>query len=155
MGSSIFCAFRTYGGAPVRPIEISTSRFFVLILLMLIVLLGTVNVKIGKVGAVREYARDVPQELKNNCKVCHTMASGGPLNEFGGDYLANSKNIDAVRGMDSDGDGYPNGDELEAGSLPGSPGSYPGSGGGLSPLFLGGGFVLVLAGIALVLRMRR
>lgn len=136
-----------------RPIENPTSRFCFLILLMLIVLFGMANVKIG--GAVREYARDVPLELKNNCKVCHTMASGGPLNDFGSDYLANSRDMDAVRGMDSDGDGYPNGDELEAGSLPGNPGSYPGSGRGFSPLFIGGGFVLILAGIALVLKMRR
>jgi hypothetical protein len=33
--------------------------------------------------------------------------------------------IEAVKGLDSDGDGYENGDELEAGTFPGFASSYP------------------------------
>ena len=75
--------------------------------------------------AMPEYSKDLPQSLKNNCNVCHEKASGGPLNDFGRDYAAYNHNMEAVDGLDSDGDGYKNGEELDAGTLPGFSNSYP------------------------------
>ncbi len=75
--------------------------------------------------AMPEYSKDLPQSLKNNCNVCHEKASGGPLNDFGRDYAAFNHNMEAVEGLDSDGDGYKNGEELDAGTLPGFSNSYP------------------------------
>ncbi|MFQ6052965.1 MAG: thrombospondin type 3 repeat-containing protein [Candidatus Bathyarchaeia archaeon] len=76
-------------------------------------------------GAIPEYSRDLPSELKNFCNVCHERASGGPLNAFGTDYGKSGRNMGAISALDSDGDGYTNGDELAAGSFPGDPDSYP------------------------------
>ncbi len=45
-----------------------------------------------------------------NCAVCHTTAPD--LNSYGEDYLANGENFRAIEGLDSDGDGYTNGQEI-------------------------------------------
>ncbi len=79
----------------------------------------------GSVAAIPEYSKDIPSSLKNNCKVCHERASGGPINSFGKDYVMHITDMEALSRLDSDDDGYTNGDELEAGSLPGNPGSTP------------------------------
>ncbi|MFQ6127221.1 MAG: thrombospondin type 3 repeat-containing protein [Candidatus Heimdallarchaeota archaeon] len=73
------------------------------------------------------YAKDLPSSLKNYCIVCHTAASGGPLNVFGDDYLSLGLNINATANLDSDGDGFTNEEELAASTFPGDPNSYPGS----------------------------
>jgi hypothetical protein len=79
----------------------------------------------AETSAIPEYSKDLPQSLKNNCNVCHEKASGGPINDFGRDYASFNHVIEAVKGLDSDGDGYENGDELEAGTFPGFASSYP------------------------------
>jgi hypothetical protein len=73
------------------------------------------------------YAKDLPTSLKNYCQVCHTSASGGPLNEFGKDYQRFNFNTSAISTLDSDGDGFTNGEELAEGTFPGDPNSYPGA----------------------------
>lgn len=88
----------------------------------LIVLLPSIS---NEVIAIPEYAKDVPQSLKNNCNVCHEKASGGPINDFGKDYARYNHVMESVRDLDSDGDGYKNGEELEAGTFPGFSNSYP------------------------------
>ncbi len=77
------------------------------------------------VAAIPEYSKDLPSSLKNNCKVCHERASGGPVNSFGRDYTRLASDLEALSGLDSDDDGYTNGEELAAGSLPGDPNSTP------------------------------
>lgn len=89
---------------------------------LFVVLLSSITVE---TNAIPEYAKDLPQSLKNNCNVCHEKASGGPLNDFGQDYAAFNHNMEAVDGLDSDGDGYGNREELDAGTLPGFSNSYP------------------------------
>ena len=89
---------------------------------LFVVLLSSITVE---TNAIPGYSKDLPQSLKNNCNVCHEKASGGPLNDFGQDYAAFNHNMDAVDGLDSDGDGYKNGEELDAGTLPGFSNSYP------------------------------
>jgi hypothetical protein len=96
-----------------------------LLLIALAILVSITYSMDGRAIATPEYSKDLPQSLKNNCNVCHEKASGGPLNDFGRDYAAFNHNMDAVEGLDSDGDGYENGEELDAGTLPGFSNSYP------------------------------
>lgn len=87
-------------------------------------LLGA-SISSGDVAAIPEYSKDLPSSLKNNCKVCHERASGGPVNSFGRDYSRLASDLEVLSGLDSDDDSYTNGEELAAGSLPGDPNSTP------------------------------
>jgi hypothetical protein len=107
----------------------------------------------GRALGIPEYSRDLPQSLKNNCNVCHEKNSGGPMNDFGKDYAMYGLVMEAIEGLDSDGDGYDNGEELTAGTLPGFSGSYPGKKKGLNPAIIGLAVALV-AGMGLVLWKR-
>lgn len=93
---------------------------------------------------IPEYARVLPQELKNFCNVCHIRNSGGPLNSFGKDFASHGEDLDGLMEMDSDSDGYSNGDELAEAKLPGNPKSYPGD----NKRF--GGAILVIVLVAVV-----
>lgn len=72
----------------------------------------------------------------SSCDYCHDLLLHGPghtatetLNEFGHDYLEAGRSREALReieGLDSDGDGSSNGEELSVGRYPGSPMSRPG-----------------------------
>jgi hypothetical protein len=99
------------------------------------------------------YSRDLPQSLKNNCNVCHEKASGGPINDFGKDYAMYDHNMDAVEGLDSDGDGYDNVEELTAGTFPGFSNSYPGKKKGLNTIVIALALIFV-AGVGLALWRR-
>jgi hypothetical protein len=59
--------------------------------------------------------------------VCHEKNSGGSLNVFGQDYVKSGLNITVIKGIDSDDDGFENGEELAAGALPGFSSSFPGN----------------------------
>jgi hypothetical protein len=89
-----------------------------------VLLLSSITLEIR---AIPEYSKDLPQSLKNNCNVCHEKNSGGPLNVFGQDYVRSGLNIDVISGLDTDDDGFGNGEELAAGALPGFSTSYPGN----------------------------
>ena len=118
---------------------------------LFIVLLSSIT---AETRAIPEYSKDLPQSLKNNCNVCHEKNSGGPLNVFGQDYVRNGLNIDAISGLDSDGDGFRNGEELAAGTLPGFSTSYPGyrrKGLDLNLVLV---LAVILAGAAIVMRKR-
>ena len=107
----------------------------------------------GRVLGMPEYSKDLPQSLKNNCNVCHDKASGGPINDFGKDYAMYGHVMEAVEGLDSDEDGYDNGEELAAGTLPGFASSYPGKRRGIDAGMVALVFALI-AVIGLVLRKR-
>ena len=128
-------------------------RHFRLFFIVLSMIMLTATSMGSGVSGIPEYSRDLPQSLKNNCNVCHEKASGGPINDFGKDYAMYGHVMDAVEGLDSDGDGYDNGVELAAGTFPGFPDSYPGKKKGLDPVIIAVAVVLV-AGIGLVLRKR-
>lgn len=51
----------------------------------------------------------------------------GGLNRFGADFDRNGHSIERIAKLDSDRDGYTNGQELSAGTFPGDPDSYQGS----------------------------
>ena len=67
-----------------------------------------------------------PDEIKK-CTLCHVQSSGyGGLNSFGMDYVMEKRVTKRLLDMDSDGDGYTNGVELNSATFPGNPDSYPG-----------------------------
>lgn len=101
----------------------SRSKLFLMILALFVIAMYSTD---GRAIGIPEYAKDLPQSLKNNCNVCHEKASGGPLNDFGKNYAMYGRVMEAIKGLDSDGDGYDNGEELAAGTLPGFASSYPG-----------------------------
>ena len=126
------------------------SKSFLLVLAIIVLILNGAE---GRAMGIPEYAKDLPQSLKNNCNVCHEKASGGPINDFGKDYAMYGHIMETVEDLDSDGDDYDNGEELAAGTLPGFPDSYPGNKKGLDPVIIAIAVVLV-AGIGLALRKR-
>ncbi len=75
-----------------------------------------------------EYARELPESLKDRCNVCHiSPTGGGPLNRFGEQFAMNDHSFPAIANADADGDGFTNNEELKSGTLPGDPQSHPGS----------------------------
>ncbi len=94
-------------------------------LVLLIVLVVTLSLLPVSVSARPQDAKDIPLELKNYCVVCHTHASGGPINVYGQDYFVNGNNVSAIALLDSDGDGFTNDEELVQGTFPGDSTSYP------------------------------
>ncbi len=76
---------------------------------------------------------DVSPLTAQNCRLCHdgVFPNRGNLNGFGVDVDENvnvrSRDVDfsAIEGLDSDGDGFTNIEEFEAGTLPGDASSRP------------------------------
>lgn len=92
----------------------STNTIFSLIAVLFIV----VTAKARPV-----YLEDLPPKLKK-CTVCHTSRSGPHLNSFGRDYK--SAGLKVPLKLDSDHDGFTNGQELKVGTSPGDPKEFPG-----------------------------
>lgn len=67
---------------------------------------------------------EVPGPLGADCEVCHIDGTKR-LNPFGEDWARHDRSYDAIASLDSDKDGYPNREELEAGTYPGDRSSYP------------------------------
>ena len=65
----------------------------------------------------------------DKCTLCHGP-SGPPLNPYGSDFAAAGRNFAAIEATDSDGDGFSNITEIDAGTLPGNRNNFPGSSGG-------------------------
>lgn len=116
---------------------------FLVLLLVLVVTLSRLSIS---VSARPEYAKDMPLELKNYCVVCHSQASGGPLNVYGLDYLKNGNNASAIVLLDSDGDGFTNDEELVQGTFPGDSNSYPNA-----PTGINLNLIFIIVGIVLLM----
>lgn len=108
----------------------------------------------GQAWARPGYMRALPPGAQR-CQVCHFTRSGmeGP-NAFGKDWKRYGS-LEAVRDLDSDGDGYTNGEELRAGTLPGDPRDYPGAARGMSPLWIGAVVFLLLGCAGFWMKQRR
>ena len=66
-----------------------------------------------------------PFSISNDCNVCHT--GGFSLNPYGQAYAGNNPHsLTAIENLDSDGDGFSNIMEINAGTNPGDAGSMPG-----------------------------
>lgn len=59
-----------------------------------------------------------------SCKLCHDGAPPA-LNPYGIDYQKAGHNFVTIEGLDSDGDGYTNIQEIGAGTWPGDKNSHP------------------------------
>lgn len=76
---------------------------------------------------------DVRALSEQSCRLCHggIFPNGGNLNDFGSDVRAkldiraSTVDFSAIEGLDSDGDGASNLDEIKAGTLPGDSSSKP------------------------------
>ncbi len=100
------------------------------------------------------YLRVLPPEVQR-CQVCHFTRSGmeGP-NAFGKDWKAYGS-LQAILDLDSDGDGFTNGEELQAGTLPGDPRDYPGAPRRGPVWWFGGGLLLAMIGLGFWFQQRR
>jgi hypothetical protein len=85
---------------------------------------------------IPEYAKILPQEMKNFCNACHVKNSGGPLNSFGEDFTRYGEDLAGLMERDSDSDGYANGDELAEAKFPGNPRSFPGDKKGIDNILI-------------------
>jgi hypothetical protein len=65
----------------------------------------------------------------DGCQTCHTSPGGGAenVNPYGQDFAKNNHDFAAVEGLDSDGDGFSNIDEIKARTYPGDPNDNPNS----------------------------
>jgi hypothetical protein len=61
----------------------------------------------------------------DSCSLCHSSLSTYARNSYGSDYAANGHSFKAIEGLDSDGDGFTNLQEIQALTLPGSSSSKP------------------------------
>jgi hypothetical protein len=62
----------------------------------------------------------------NTCSLCHVNSPPDlALNPYGNDYSANNNDFAAIETLDSDGDGFSNLVEIQAGTFPGDPASRP------------------------------
>lgn len=63
----------------------------------------------------------------DSCLTCHTSQSGGAenMNPYGADFGKNNHDFGAVEGLDSDGDGFSNLDEIKATTFPGDANDNP------------------------------
>lgn len=63
----------------------------------------------------------------DGCQTCHTAAGGSAENvgPYGQDFAKNNHDFAAVEGLDSDGDGFSNIDEIKAETFPGDPNDNP------------------------------
>jgi hypothetical protein len=102
------------------------------VLVALVFVLGISGLALADTGAFNDFNAQYPATTISGCNVCHPP-SGPPTNPYGDDLLANGgsgANIPAatfvaVQGLDSDGDGATNIQEINQGFLPGDPTSTP------------------------------
>jgi hypothetical protein len=62
----------------------------------------------------------------DSCDTCHTTSQDADhLNPYGADVRKANHDYGAIEGLDSDGDGFTNIDEIKAGTFPGNPNDNP------------------------------
>jgi hypothetical protein len=62
----------------------------------------------------------------DSCNTCHTTTQDADhLNPYGADFRKSNHDFGAIEGLDSDGDGFKNIDEIKAGTFPGDPNDNP------------------------------
>ncbi len=81
-------------------------------------------------AALGYYPQIVGSRL-DSCNLCYANESG--LNNYGRDYRNSGRDFASIEGLDSDGDGVSNIDEIVSLTLPGDPGDIPGATGDMPP----------------------
>jgi len=109
------------------------KNIFAVLVVALTLVLGFAVIASANDGALADFNAQYPgNSYGNNCSICHT--SPPTTNPYGTDLViegATGNNIPAaafvaVEGVDSDGDGFTNIEEINAGTFPGDPTSRPG-----------------------------
>ena len=95
------------------------------LIILIITLLSLLYVSVAQ--ARPKYQPQVrPME---GCNVCHVnQGGGGPMNAYGADWESSGMSAAKAAKLDSDNDGFTNGEEIEAKTFPGDPNSNPKSG---------------------------
>lgn len=68
---------------------------------------------------------DAEKNQLNSCLTCHSGLKAGFINGYAVDLKNAKYDFDAIADLDSDGDGVTNGEEIKAGTLPGSQSADP------------------------------
>jgi hypothetical protein len=111
---------------------IMKKNFLVVLVVGLTLSLGFVVIASANNGALADFNAQYPgNSFGSSCNICHT--SPPTTNPYGTDLVnagATSSNIPAatfvaVEALDSDGDGFTNIVEINAGTFPGNPASHP------------------------------
>lgn len=102
------------------------------VLVVLVFVLGIAGLATANNGAFNDFNAHYPGKSYNCTTLCH---NGNPpaLNPYGAALLANGATANsvsaatftAVEPLDSDGDGFTNGQEINANTYPGNPASHP------------------------------
>ena len=108
-------------------------NIFAVLVVALTFVLGFAGIALADTGALADFDAQYPSNsFGGSCNICHTTV---PTRNPYGKALANNGgtagNIPpatfvAVEGLDSDGDGFTNIEEINAGTFPGNPASRPG-----------------------------
>ncbi len=101
---------------------------FSAVLLAVIVMLATLGQAHGNQGALDAFTAQYGDKGINTCSLCHTSAPA--LNSYGAALATlpvTAAKLTAVESADSDGDGFSNIEEINAGTYPGDPNSKPAS----------------------------
>jgi hypothetical protein len=107
-------------------------NIFAVLVVALTLVLGFATIASADVGALQDFNAQYPgNSFGNSCNICHksipkTNAYGKAL--FNAGATANnvpSETFVAVEELDSDGDGFTNIEEINAGTFPGNPNSHP------------------------------
>jgi hypothetical protein len=87
------------------------------------IIAGFFALAFGSPGYLTDFRTAYPTTALNSCTVCHT--SPPTLNPYGNAWLASGYDFAAIAGLDSDGDGFSNIAEIQAGTYPGNAASKP------------------------------
>ncbi len=100
--------------------------------LMSVIIAFTTGTAIAKFGYTNDFnteygtAGTFDGSTLGSCITCHANSNGsGGENSYGNDWRNSGRNFSVIEGLDSDGDGYSNGDEIQVDTFPGNAASKP------------------------------
>jgi hypothetical protein len=93
------------------------------VLIAIIILTTQLQANYFEISELKEVVPSIHKSLESKCSICHEGWLS--LNHFGKDWEDFDGSIEDLLRYDSDGDGFSNLDELEAGTFPGKNSSNP------------------------------
>jgi hypothetical protein len=99
------------------------KRKVIIFFLVNAIIAGIFALAYGSSGYLSDFRATYPSTTLNSCTVCHT--SPPTLNPYGQAWLDSGYNFAAIQTLDSDGDGFSNIAEIQAGTYPGNAASKP------------------------------
>lgn len=103
----------------------SVLAALLLVLFLAVVLFASAGSAVAKSGFLGDFNAlyGTAGTPLDSCSLCHPSVPG--LNGYASDWKSNGKSFAAIEGMDSDGDGFSNLQEIQALTMPGDAGSTP------------------------------